>query len=82
MNNTRRKALDEVHSRLMEAVDELERIEDEEQDAYYNLPESLQTSERGELMQEYWNTIADARLQLDEIVGELWDIIEPLHQKK
>lgn len=82
MNNTRRKALDEVHSRLMEAVDELQRIKDEEEDAYYNLPESLQCSERGEQMEEYIDTIAEAYQEIDEIVGNLWDIIEPLYQKK
>lgn len=59
MNAKRRNAIDSVINDLIdkfeeikaEAIDQLSEIRDEEQEAYDNLPESLQESERGENMQ-------------------------------
>ena len=59
MNAKRRNAIDSVINELVEkfeeikaeAIDQLSEIRDEEQEAYDNLPESLQESERGENMQ-------------------------------
>lgn len=59
MNTKRRNAIDSVINELIEkfeeikaeAIDQLSEIRDEEQEAYDNLPESLQESERGENMQ-------------------------------
>lgn len=59
MNAKRRNAIDSVINELIEkfeeikaeAIDQLSEIKDEEQEAYDNLPESLQESERGENMQ-------------------------------
>ena len=90
MNKQRRRALDEVHSKLMTIVDELERaqrelsdIKDEEQDALWNMPDSLQESERGQRIDEIVGildeadcTIDEARSNIEEAMGNLWDIIE------
>ena len=59
MNTKRRNSIDSVINELIEkfeeikaeAIDQLSEIRDEEQEAYDNLPESLQESERGENMQ-------------------------------
>ena len=59
MNEKRRNAIESVINDLIdkfeeikaEAIDQLSEIRDEEQEAYDNLPESLQDSERGENMQ-------------------------------
>lgn len=59
MNTKRRNAIESVINELIErfeeikaeAIDQLSEIRDEEQEAYDNLPESLQESERGENMQ-------------------------------
>lgn len=59
MNAKRRNAIDSVINELIEkfeeikseAIDQLSEIRDTEQEAYDNLPESLQESERGENMQ-------------------------------
>lgn len=59
MNAKRRNAIDSVINELIEkfeeikaeAIDQLSEIRDKEQEAYDNLPESLQESERGENMQ-------------------------------
>lgn len=52
MNKQRRNDLLDVVSSLEEAYDRLNEIRDEEQEALDNMPESLQTSSRGEAMQE------------------------------
>ena len=59
MNAKKRNSIDSVINELIEkfeeikaeAIDQLSEIRDEEQEAYDNLPESLQESERGENMQ-------------------------------
>ena len=59
MNAKRRNTIDSVINELIEkfeeikaeAIDQLSEIRDEEQEAYDNLPEALQDSERGENMQ-------------------------------
>lgn len=51
MNNTRRKAIQAIMNKLEEIMEEIECIKDEEQEAFDNLPESIQTSERGEAME-------------------------------
>ena len=59
MNNTRRKALksvlktlEQANELIMQAVENLENVLDEEEEAFDNMPESFQESERGETMQE------------------------------
>ena len=62
MNQQRRE-------RLRKARDEIEAIKDEEQEAYDNLPESLQDGEQGEKMDE---NIGD----LDEAISVLYGILD------
>jgi len=52
VNKQRRARLSEAHSLLGRAVSIVERAKDEEQDSFDNLPENLQSSERGEIMEE------------------------------
>lgn len=60
MNAKRRNAIESVINELIErfeeikaeAIGQLSEIRDEEQEAYDNLPETLQYSERGENMQD------------------------------
>lgn len=51
MNNNRRKRIRKVYNSLLELRSELESVRDEEQDAFDNMPESLQDSTQGELNQ-------------------------------
>ena len=74
MNKVRRKELARVVDLLDQARDLLETIRDEEQEAFDNLPESIQYSERGETMENYIGT-------MDEILdylgtGELQEIVD------
>lgn len=48
MNNTRRKAIMKIAERLEELKTDFELLRDEEQEAFDNMPESIQESERGE----------------------------------
>ncbi len=84
MNAMRRKALwdtrarlEDINEGLIKVKAELYQIREEEQDAYDNLPESLQESSRGEVMQEAIDKIEEIIDGLDEIdLDYLMDSIE------
>lgn len=74
MNNARRKEITAIRARL-EAVqaefesirDELESIKEAESEAFENMPESLQQSERGELAQAAVDALESAHGELDGV---------------
>ena len=72
MNKARRKWLADVQAAIERAKEELEQIRDEEQEAYDNLPEGIQDSERGETMYENIDN-------LDTMAGDLEDILESFY---
>ena len=53
MNKARRKELQKAMDLLDEASSIIEACRDEEQEAYDNLPDGIQESEKGEVMGEY-----------------------------
>lgn len=55
------------------AYENLEMARDEEQDAYDNLPEGIQDSERGDTMQEYIDALDEAVSALDDVLSSLQD---------
>lgn len=59
MNKQRRKEIAKAIDLIEQAREILEAVLDEEQEAFDNMPESLQCSERGETMEEYISTIED-----------------------
>ena len=85
MNANRRKQINEAidlinraHDMIARAYDLIDEITDAEQDALDNLPESIQESERGEMMSEAIENLESARDidfedMLDEIIGYLED---------
>ena len=60
MNKNRRNAISDIYDKLIDIQSNLECIRDEEQEAFDNLPESIQYSERGERMEEYISSIEEA----------------------
>ena len=64
MNKQRRKELAEIINLIEEARERLEAVRDDEQEAFDNMPESLQYSERGETMEDYIST-------MDELIDYL-----------
>ena len=73
MNKARRKQLDKVVEVLTAQMEELETIKDEEQEAFDNLPESIQYGERGETMEENVD-------ELDSIITDLENVIESINE--
>lgn len=67
MNKARRNELSRIADELENLRDALDAVASEERDAYDNLPESLQESERGTAM----SAAAD---EMDDICGELDDL--------
>ena len=66
MNKARRKKLEEAFNLLDSAKEILEAVREEEQEAYENLPESLQNSGKGEDMQNYIEMLEEAANYLDD----------------
>lgn len=73
MNNTRRKTIRNIRLSLEDIMVTLESTRDDEQDAFDNLPESLQESERGERMQECIDYLDEAIGSLEEAMDNLTD---------
>ena len=75
MNKDRRKRLSILQAQLEEIASALDEIRNEEQDAYDNLPESIQYSSTGD-------TMSDAIGNLDEAASLLEDIDSYLDDAK
>ena len=71
MNNARRKQIADAVQRIEEAKTLLEIVRDEEQDAFDNLPEGIQSSERGQKMEAAIASMDDAINDIENIVGDL-----------
>lgn len=74
MNAARRKKIQKAIEMIADARAMLEEAKDEEQDAFDNMPESIQYSERGETMEEYIDSLEEAISSLED-VEELEDSI-------
>ena len=71
MNNKRRRRIDALLEKLGQLEGELSEIKEEEQEAFDNLPESIQASERGEAMQEALDNLEYATDNIEEIRDNL-----------
>lgn len=71
MNNVRRKALQKIYAAIEEAKEELELIFDEEQEAFENIPENLEGSERYEAAENAVDNLDSAFSGLDEVLEYL-----------
>lgn len=75
MNQKRRKLIANIIEHLDPWLRDIEWARDEEQDAYDNLPESLQDSDKGCTMEENIDDLTDAYDGLEEAINLLKDII-------
>ncbi|MGL4174181.1 MAG: hypothetical protein ACRCTR_08970 [Actinomycetota bacterium] len=76
MNKDRRRRIEEICGQLdtiREAIDELV---DEEREAFDNMPESLQESERGQASEQAAGSLDSARDAVDEALGSLEEAAE------
>lgn len=66
MNNERREQIESITGKLADLREQLEGIKDAEQEAFDNMPEGLQSSERGERSQEAINNLESAIYFIEE----------------
>lgn len=76
MNKDRRNRLSGVIDSITDAISELEEIRDEEQDALDSLPESLQCSSKGEMMQEYIDDMESVMSDMENVQESIQKIID------
>lgn len=76
MNKIRRKELQKAMELLEQAKDIIEAVKDEEQEAFDNMPESIQQSERGETMEEYIYKMDSMCDSLSDAIDETGEIVE------
>lgn len=74
MNRERRKRIMQLSEKLSEVRTSLESILNEEEDAFDNMPESLQETERGEQMQEYIEVMGEAISYIEEMESNFKEI--------
>lgn len=74
MNNKRRKALAQLITQLEECTSYLQGILDEEQDAFDNIPESLQDSDKGNRIEDAIDTMQNACDQISEATDSLKEL--------
>ncbi|WP_302756867.1 hypothetical protein [Alistipes indistinctus] len=75
MNKDRRKRLEGIYEKLIEIYEELDAIIDEEQEAYDNMPESLQDSEKGERMYEGIDSLESAKDDINNAATTIEEVI-------
>lgn len=76
MNKARRAKLNALINALTELKSDVELLQEEEQDAFDNLPESIQETDRGEAMQDAADSMSDAMDLIDEAVEALETAME------
>lgn len=76
MNKARRLKLAIIKKQLLDLTFEIEKVEDEEQSAFDNLPEGIADSERGEQMTEFVELLNSSRDKIDEAMEEIDEVIE------
>lgn len=76
MNEQRRKEIAKAIALIEDAIAILDCAAEEEREAYDNLPESLQSSERGERMEECADAIENVSSELTDQIDYLNETIE------
>ena len=76
MNRSRRKELQKAMELLEQAKEIIEAVKDEEQEAFDNMPESIQQSERGEAMEGYIGTMDELCDSLSDAGDQISEIME------
>lgn len=76
MNKQRRKWLEDIIGKLEEQKEELYNLQQEEQEAYDNMPESLQDSERGQAVCEYAYDLETECGSLEDVIQNLQEILD------
>lgn len=76
MNKDRRNRISALVSELEDIAARIAELADEEQEAFDNMPESLQQSERGQQSEEAAGILNDARDAAEDLVSNLGSAVE------
>lgn len=76
MNQSRRNQTWKIQEELRDISEKIEQLREEESEAYENMPESLQESERGEKSMRAVDILDEAKGQMDDVLSTLDDIFE------
>lgn len=71
MNKTRRKQLEKIAAQIEVLENQISDLRDQEQEAFDNLPESIQCGEKGD-------TMTEAIDEFDSVISELSDLRDRL----
>lgn len=74
MKEARLGILEDCLTLIQGAYDTLQEVRDEEEEAYDNLPESMQDGERGDMMQEAIDALDNALFPLEDVVSSLEEV--------
>lgn len=76
MNKTRRNELERIINALEDLRDDIQNVADDEREAFDNMPESLQQSERGEQIEMNADDLCCVYDDLDNTINALTDILD------
>ena len=76
MNKSRRKELRRIAEELEKLREDLDAVASEERDAYDNLPESLQESDRGCAMEEAADELDDICSEMEELKDRIQSVYD------
>lgn len=76
MNAKRRKELEKALTLLGDALDIINQVREDEEDAYENMPEGLQESERGEQMSDNVYELEMAANDIENVADSINEIID------
>lgn len=76
MNKNRRKRIQNICDQIEALREEFDAIIEEEQEAYDNMPEQLQESEKGNTMYEGISTLEEISSSMESVQDEIMDYLE------
>lgn len=76
MNAARRERINRVLDKIKDLKIEIESVKDYEQDAFHNLPDSLQRGEKGKAIESAVSNLEEAISNFDEVEAQLNSAIE------
>ena len=71
MNKQRRETIEKLEAKFQELCDEIQEILDEEQEYYDNMPESLQSGDKGDLAQNAISNLESAQSDAESVINYL-----------
>ena len=75
MNRAKRKELNRAANLICEAQDILQSISETEFEAYENLPQGIQDSERGEAFTEAYDALCEHAEALEDVREEIGELV-------